>query len=154
MLDVTSEFSLPADRVWLNAAHQGPRRGVRLVVNGAQGVGGIPLRVHDHPIDALAGVGFKWLCGPYGTGYCWLRPDLLDRVAVSKLYWLGAMTADDLARPALELHSGALTPRPGRGGVGAPLAPGIDVDHRRGLIRFTPHFYNTPDDIDRAPAKL
>ena len=201
------------------------RRGVLFVVNGAQGVGGIPLRVHDHPIDALTGVGFKWLCGPYGTGYCWLHPDTLDRVAVSKLYWLGALTADDLARPELDLdlvgppvgatrhdifgtanffnfapmvesislvleigvdrihaHNLALAQQLEAGidrtafavqdrghptrrssfvlvrSLDAPLEDvaerlvhrGIDVAHRRGQLRFSPHFYNTADDIERA----
>jgi cysteine desulfurase / selenocysteine lyase len=75
------------------------------VVNGAQGVGGIPIAVNDHPIDALTGVGFKYLCGPYGTGFCWLGPRSAERVSASKMYWLAALTADDLAAPELDLDS-------------------------------------------------
>ena len=40
------------------------------------------------------GVGFKWLCGPYGTGYVWLRPDLLRSLTFNQAYWLAQMTAD------------------------------------------------------------
>lgn len=73
------------------------------VVNGSQGVGGLPIDVRERPIDALASVGFKYLCGPYGTGLLWLGDRLVDRLRPSKLYWLSALTADDLARPHLDL---------------------------------------------------
>jgi cysteine desulfurase / selenocysteine lyase len=84
-------------------------RGVWLVVNGSQGVGAIPVEVGSLPLDALVSVGFKWLCGPYGTGVCWLRPELFEALRPTKLYWLSALTADDLAAPALDLE--AITPR-------------------------------------------
>ncbi|NNK91869.1 MAG: aminotransferase class V-fold PLP-dependent enzyme [Acidimicrobiia bacterium] len=203
--------------------------GVLFVVNGSQGVGAIPLRVHEHPVDVLTSVGFKWLCGPYGTGFCWLHADALDRVGESKLYWLGTMTAEDLARPDIDLEAVEQPAGAARHDVfgtanffnfapwatsvelvlgtgverihshnlglaallengidsgrfevqdrGDPrrrssillLRPvetdsdevmrrlverGIDVAHRRGLIRLSPHFYNTSDDIDRAVIAL
>jgi selenocysteine lyase/cysteine desulfurase len=84
-------------------------RGVWFVVNGSQAVGAMPVDVHGLPVDTLVSVGFKWLCGPYGTGVCWLRPELFDVLRPTKLYWLSALTADDLAAPSLDL--GALTPR-------------------------------------------
>jgi len=74
------------------------------VVNAAQGVGGIPICAVDHPVDVLTTVGFKYLCGPYGTGCCWLGPRALERVRPTKLYWLSALTADDLAAPELDLE--------------------------------------------------
>ncbi len=79
------------------------RVGALLVVNGAQGIGAIPISPGSQPIDALVGVGFKYLCGPYGTGLLWLGPRAMDRVASSKLYWLSALTADDLAQEVLDL---------------------------------------------------
>ncbi len=75
------------------------------VVNGSQGVGGIPINPGDHPIDVLTSVGFKYLCGPYGTGFCWLSPRALDRVTTTKLYWLNSLSADDLAAEELDLDS-------------------------------------------------
>jgi cysteine desulfurase/selenocysteine lyase len=84
-------------------------RGVWLVVNGSQAVGAMPVDVRRLPADALVSVGFKWLCGPYGTGVCWLRPELFDALRPGKLYWLSALTADDLAAPSLDLES--ITPR-------------------------------------------
>jgi len=84
-------------------------RDVWLVVNGSQAVGAIPVDLRRLPVDALISVGFKWLCGPYGTGVCWLRPELFEALRPSKLYWLSALTAEDLAAPSLDLE--AVTPR-------------------------------------------
>lgn len=81
------------------------RRDALFVVNGAQGVGGIPIDVSDHPIDVLSGVGFKWLVGPYGTGFCWLGERALERVAPTKLYWKTSFTIDDFAQPELDLDA-------------------------------------------------
>lgn len=85
------------------------RHGAWFVLNGSQAVGVRPVRVERLPIDALVSVGFKWLCGPYGTGLCWLRPQLQDTLRPTKLYWLSALTSEDLAAPSLDLE--ALTPR-------------------------------------------
>jgi len=73
-------------------------RGIHFIVNGAQAVGARPIDVSRAPIDALIGVGFKWLCGPYGTGYCWMRPELRDKLELNQTYWLSMQTADDLGR--------------------------------------------------------
>jgi cysteine desulfurase/selenocysteine lyase len=73
-------------------------RGVHFLVNGAQAVGARPIDVSVSPIDALISVGFKWLCGPYGTGFCWMRPELLDSLEVNRAYWLAMQTADDLGK--------------------------------------------------------
>ncbi len=62
--------------------------GVLFVVNGSQVVGARPVDVQAAPIDALVSCGFKWLCGPYGTGFAWIRPDLLVSLEVNQLYWL------------------------------------------------------------------
>lgn len=80
-------------------------RGVWFVVNGSQAVGVRPLDVSGLPVDALVSAGFKWLCGPYGTGVCWLRPELAAALRPAKLYWLSALTAEDLASPSLDLES-------------------------------------------------
>lgn len=98
--------------------------GVRLIVNGAQGVGARPLRLSDTPVDALIGVGFKWLCGPYGTGYCWIRPELRQTLIYNQSYWLSMQTADDLKR--------------GRG----PLGPATDLGARRYDVFGTANFFN------------
>jgi selenocysteine lyase/cysteine desulfurase len=58
-----------------------------LVVDGAQGVGGIDFRVGDFPIDILAVSGFKWLLGPYGSGFTYVNPRILEKVRVTEINW-------------------------------------------------------------------
>jgi selenocysteine lyase/cysteine desulfurase len=64
------------------------RHGVLLVVNGSQAVGARPINVSRTAIDAVVSCGYKWLCGPYGTGFTWLHPDLLDQLRPQQAYWL------------------------------------------------------------------
>ncbi len=44
-------------------------RDVLFFVNGSQALGAAPIDVTSLPIDALSCCGFKWLCGPYATGF-------------------------------------------------------------------------------------
>ena len=72
--------------------------GVRFVVNGSQAVGAVPLELAGLPVDALVSCGFKWLCGPYGTGFCWLSPALLASLTWRPAYWLAHLAQDDLGQ--------------------------------------------------------
>lgn len=72
--------------------------GVLLVVNGSQALGARPLDVRDTPVDAVAACGYKWLCGPYGSGFAWLHPDLLDRLEPQQAYWLAMQAGRGLDR--------------------------------------------------------
>jgi cysteine desulfurase / selenocysteine lyase len=62
--------------------------GVLFVVNASQALGARPLDVSATPVDAVVSCGYKWLCGPYGTGFAWLHPHLLDRLRPQQAYWL------------------------------------------------------------------
>ena len=84
--------------------------GTAFVVNGSQAIGARPFDAGRLPIDALVSVGFKWLSGPYGTGFCWIRPSLLERLEYNQAYWLAMRADDDLSRehePAAEQAQGA-----------------------------------------------
>lgn len=78
-------------------------RGVSFVVNGAQAVGVRPVDVSSAPVDVLVSVGWKWLLGPYATGFCWVCPELLAKLQYNQTYWLSMLTADDLGREQLDL---------------------------------------------------
>lgn len=66
------------------------------VLNCSQALGTRPLNILNTSIDAITNVGFKWLCGPYGTGFCWIRPELRESLEYNQAYWLTMQTADDL----------------------------------------------------------
>jgi selenocysteine lyase/cysteine desulfurase len=102
-------------------------RGVWFVVNGSQAVGVRPVDVRALPVDALVSVGFKWLCGPYGTGVAWLRPSLRAVLRPPKLYWLTALTMEDLAAPSIDFDA-VTADRPG----------GLDVFGTANFFNFVP----------------
>jgi cysteine desulfurase / selenocysteine lyase len=62
--------------------------GVWFVLNASQGMGTRPIDVTTSPVDAVTSCGYKFLCGPYGTGFLWLRPALRDTLAPLHIYWL------------------------------------------------------------------
>ena len=59
-----------------------------LVLNGSQAIGTRALDIATAPVDAVTSCGFKWLCGPYGTGFCWMRPGLRASLEYNQAYWL------------------------------------------------------------------
>lgn len=71
-------------------------RDVKVVLNCSQAIGTQPFDTTDGYADAITNVGFKWLCGPYGTGFCWIEPDLRESLNYNQAYWLAMQTADDL----------------------------------------------------------
>jgi len=55
---------------------------VPVLLDGAQGVGAVPVDVASLGCDAYAGAGQKWLCGPDGTGMLYVSERLRGRVRV------------------------------------------------------------------------
>lgn len=72
--------------------------GVWLVVNGSQAVGARPVDVRSWGADALVSCGYKWLCGPYGTGFAWVSPALRDSLRPRQAYWLAMQGTQGLDR--------------------------------------------------------
>lgn len=72
------------------------RRNTLFVLNASQGLGCRPLNPIEVGVDAVTSCGFKWLCGPYATGFCWIRPELRESMRPTQAYWLANLTADDL----------------------------------------------------------
>jgi cysteine desulfurase / selenocysteine lyase len=71
-------------------------RDVLLVVNGSQAVGVRPIDVSATPVDVLSACGYKWLCGPYGTGFSWIAPHARRRLRPRQAYWLAQQAGGSL----------------------------------------------------------
>lgn len=72
-------------------------RGVWLVVDGMQGVGALPLDLRRTPVDVLACGGQKWLLSPWGSGFTYVRPDILDLIVPQPVSWMGVRGSDDFS---------------------------------------------------------
>jgi selenocysteine lyase/cysteine desulfurase len=70
-------------------------RGALLVVDGTQGVGAVPLDLREAPVDALAVAAYKWLLGPYGTGFLYVRPEVQERLDLAVVNWMTVEGSDD-----------------------------------------------------------
>jgi selenocysteine lyase/cysteine desulfurase len=62
--------------------------GVAFVLNASQGLGARVLDVSTMAVDAVTCCGYKWLLGPYGTGFCWIAPALRATLEPPHAYWL------------------------------------------------------------------
>jgi L-cysteine/cystine lyase len=56
--------------------------GVPVLLDGAQGIGAIPVDVKALGCDYYAASGQKWLCGPEGSGCLYVRSDRLEELMV------------------------------------------------------------------------
>lgn len=54
------------------------RVGGLICVDAIQSLGVLQVDVKELGIDALASGGYKWLCGPIGTGFVYVRADLIE----------------------------------------------------------------------------
>jgi cysteine desulfurase/selenocysteine lyase len=54
--------------------------GAYLIVDGIQEVGAVPVDVTQTPVDAYAAGGHKWLRSPFGAGFLYVKPSLLDQL--------------------------------------------------------------------------
>jgi L-cysteine/cystine lyase len=62
-------------------------RGARVVVDGAQAVGAMPVSMADLGVDFYAIPGQKWLLGPEGTGALWCDPAIVATSRPTNASW-------------------------------------------------------------------
>lgn len=56
------------------------KRGLFSLIDGAHGPGSLDLNLHEMGCDAYASCGHKWMLGPKGTGFLYVRKDRLDEI--------------------------------------------------------------------------
>jgi selenocysteine lyase/cysteine desulfurase len=85
------------------------RAGVYVLLDVSQCAGAMPMDVRVLGADFLVCAGYKWLLSPYGTGFLWVRGDLIDQLRVAPFYWMAV-------EGAANFHSLPLTGmKPARG---------------------------------------
>lgn len=73
-------------------------RGIFFVVDAIQALGQVPIDVRAMQIDVLATGGHKWLCGPFGTGFAYVRRELHEVLEPRVIGWTAMQACEDFTR--------------------------------------------------------
>lgn len=69
------------------------KAGGLICVDASQSLGVLPVDVQEMEIDVLASGGYKWLCGPVGSGFAYIRKDLAEGLEPATIDY-GDITVD------------------------------------------------------------
>jgi cysteine desulfurase/selenocysteine lyase len=72
--------------------------GTFLVVDAIQGVGQVPLDLRKTPVDLLACGAQKWLLSPWGSGFVYVRRELIRELRPAVTGWMAFEGTDDFTR--------------------------------------------------------
>lgn len=72
--------------------------GVLLAIDASQGIGGLPFSVRETRCDLITCAAYKWMLGPYGVGFAWVRPGLAEELEPSNINWFSLEGARDFNR--------------------------------------------------------
>jgi len=73
-------------------------RGIYFVVDAMQGLGATYLDARACQIDILACGGQKWLLGPWGSGFTYVRRELVRELEPEAVGWMAMRASDDFTR--------------------------------------------------------
>jgi selenocysteine lyase/cysteine desulfurase len=82
-------------------------QGALLLLDVSQSCGGVPMDVASLGADFLISAGYKWLLGPFGTGFFWAKSEHIANMRPGPFYWMATGGADNFA--ALSFND----PKPG-----------------------------------------
>ena len=69
-----------------------------LLLDVSQSCGAIPMNVRELGADFIVCAGYKWLFGPFGTGFFWIKHELLASVLPAPFYWMAIAGSDNFAK--------------------------------------------------------
>jgi len=79
------------------------RYGALFLVDGTQGVGALEIDVRALPMDVLVVAAYKWLLGPYGTGFAYFSNQAQARLELQVVNWFSVEDSENFdALPAEE----------------------------------------------------
>lgn len=72
--------------------------GAFFIVDGIQGVGAGPINLHALPVDMFATGAQKWQLSPWGTGFVYVRADLVESIDPHDVGWACMTASSDYGR--------------------------------------------------------
>ncbi|MBD0318057.1 MAG: aminotransferase class V-fold PLP-dependent enzyme [Thermoleophilia bacterium] len=107
-------------------------RGAPVLVDGAQSAGAIPVDVGSLGVDFYTASGQKWLLGPDATGCLYVRPDWIERLAMTYPSYLSWEDVAELVPwPDARRFESVFTPTASVAGLSASLAFAEEVGEER-----------------------
>ena len=73
-------------------------QGALLLLDVSQNCGAMPLQVRELDADFLVSAGYKWLLGPFGTGFFWLKHELLAHLRPGPFNWMALAGSENFAK--------------------------------------------------------
>jgi cysteine desulfurase / selenocysteine lyase len=72
-------------------------QGTLLLLDVSQSCGAVPLDVPQMGADFLVCAGYKWLLGPFGTGFFWAKHEHIAKMRPGPFYWMAAEGVNNFA---------------------------------------------------------
>jgi cysteine desulfurase / selenocysteine lyase len=72
-------------------------QGALLLLDASQCCGAMAMDVHKLGADFIVSAGYKWLLGPFGTGFFWIKQEHLEMVRPAPFYWMAVAGSDNFA---------------------------------------------------------
>jgi cysteine desulfurase/selenocysteine lyase len=72
--------------------------GTYLVVDAIQGIGQIPVDLRETPVDVLSCGAQKWLLSPWGSGFMYVRGELIRELRPAVTGWMAFEGTEDFTR--------------------------------------------------------
>jgi selenocysteine lyase/cysteine desulfurase len=73
-------------------------QGALLLMDVSQSCGAVPMNVRELGADFIVCAGYKWLFGAFGTGFFWIKHELLSSVLPAPFYWMAVAGSDNFAK--------------------------------------------------------
>lgn len=102
-------FDLPAIRAKTRTV------GAAMIVDGSQTIGAMPMDISTLQADALVGVAYKWLFGPYGSALAYFGPYFDEGIPIEE-NWINRKNSEDFN--ALVNYQSEYQPGAGRYSMG------------------------------------
>jgi cysteine desulfurase / selenocysteine lyase len=74
------------------------KQGALLLLDVSQCCGALPMDVNQLGVDFLVCAGYKWLLGPFGTGFLWVKQEHLATVRAGPFYWMAVENSHDFSK--------------------------------------------------------